>query len=42
MSHDKVSSLSGMLMTEGGKDIMFGDYGPVWKFHRKVAYSAMK
>ncbi|KAK2192017.1 hypothetical protein NP493_40g00036 [Ridgeia piscesae] len=33
---------TGMLMTEGGKDIMFGDYGPVWKFHRKVAYSAMK
>ncbi|KAK2175837.1 hypothetical protein NP493_703g01009 [Ridgeia piscesae] len=35
-------STQGMLMTEGSKDLLFGDYGPVWKFHRKVAYSAMR
>ncbi|KAI0213485.1 Steroid 17-alpha-hydroxylase/17,20 lyase [Lamellibrachia satsuma] len=33
---------SGLLLSDGGKDIMFGDYSPTWKFHRKVAHTAMK
>ncbi|KAJ8317308.1 hypothetical protein KUTeg_005212 [Tegillarca granosa] len=28
--------------TEGSKDIVFGKYGPTWKFHRKIAGKALR
>ncbi|XP_077989250.1 steroid 17-alpha-hydroxylase/17,20 lyase-like [Glandiceps talaboti] len=30
------------IFTQGGKDIIFGDFGPTWKLHRKISHSAMR
>lgn len=30
------------VVTDGGKDIAFGDYGPTWRLHRKIAAKAMR
>ena len=30
------------ILTSGGKDIISGDYGKSWKFHRKIAHSALR
>ncbi|PIK57532.1 putative steroid 17-alpha-hydroxylase/17,20 lyase [Apostichopus japonicus] len=30
------------LFTEGGQDIVFGQYSPSWKLHRKLAFSAFR
>ncbi|KAM8924810.1 steroid 17-alpha-hydroxylase/17,20 lyase [Pelodytes ibericus] len=29
------------ILTRNAKDIAFGDYGPTWKFHRKLVHSAL-
>uniref|UniRef100_UPI00398F773A steroid 17-alpha-hydroxylase/17,20 lyase isoform X2 n=1 Tax=Pristiophorus japonicus TaxID=55135 RepID=UPI00398F773A len=29
------------LLSRGGKDIAFANYGPIWKFHRKLVHSAL-
>ena len=28
--------------TDGGKDIAFGQYGPTWKLHRRIASKALR
>ena len=28
--------------TDGGKDIALGQYGPIWKLHRKIASKALR
>ncbi|XP_053404200.1 steroid 17-alpha-hydroxylase/17,20 lyase-like isoform X2 [Mercenaria mercenaria] len=30
------------VLTNGGKDIGFGNYGPTWKLHRKIASKALR
>ena len=30
------------VFTEGGKDIVFGQYGPTWKLHRRIASKALR
>lgn len=30
------------LFTEGGRDIVFGQYGPTWKLHRRIAVKALR
>ena len=30
------------VFTEGGKNIVFGQYGPTWKLHRKIASKALR
>ena len=34
--------VSADVFTDGGKDIAFGQYGPVWKLHRKIASKALR
>ena len=29
------------VLTRDGKDIAFGDYGPTWRFHRKIVHRAL-
>uniref|UniRef100_A0A8C5F752 Cytochrome P450, family 17, subfamily A, polypeptide 1 n=1 Tax=Gadus morhua TaxID=8049 RepID=A0A8C5F752_GADMO len=29
------------VLTRDGKDIAFGDYGPTWRFHRKIVHGAL-
>ena len=36
--HDKIIIYS----STGGKDIAFGDYGPAWRFHRKLFTTALR
>ena len=30
------------IITDGGKDIAFGQYGPAWKLHRRIATKALR
>ncbi|XP_070545608.1 steroid 17-alpha-hydroxylase/17,20 lyase-like [Ptychodera flava] len=30
------------IFSEGRKDIIFGDFGPTWKLHRKLSHAAMR
>ncbi|KAJ8045775.1 Steroid 17-alpha-hydroxylase/17,20 lyase [Holothuria leucospilota] len=39
---NRPSSFSIDLFSEGGKDIVFGQFTPTWKLHRKLAYSAFR
>lgn len=32
----------GSMMSEGGNDIVFAQYTPTWKLHRKIAGSALR
>ncbi|XP_078311733.1 steroid 17-alpha-hydroxylase/17,20 lyase-like [Crassostrea virginica] len=33
---------SGLMFTDGGKDIAFANYSPMWKVHRKIAVKALR
>ncbi|KAJ8046069.1 Cytochrome P450 1A1 [Holothuria leucospilota] len=39
---NRPSSYSIDLASEGGKNIVFGQFTPTWKLHRKLAYSAFR
>lgn len=33
---------SGFMLTDGGKDIAFANYSPMWRIHRKIAAKALR
>ncbi|KAJ8045773.1 Steroid 17-alpha-hydroxylase/17,20 lyase [Holothuria leucospilota] len=39
---NRPSTYSTDIITEGGKDISFGQFTPTWKLHRKLVYSAFR
>ena len=37
-----ITYVSVMLLTNGGKDIAFGKYGPEWRFQKKLVHQALR
>ena len=35
-------SFSANIITEGGKDIVYGDFSEIWKLQRKIAFGAIR
>ena len=33
---------TGNIMSDYGKDILFGQNGPIWKYHRQIVHQAMR